>query len=93
LSLAPKKKYPNGIIVSGKIGALMWNINGEGTHLSETTFTDSTVRIWEQALDLDDDGVDLIIGVSLTYSYFTLGYERASINSSETNLIMLSTKF
>ncbi len=93
LSIAPKKQYSNGVIVSGKIGALMWTVDGEGTRLIETTFTDSSVSTFEESLDIDDNGVDLIIGVSLTYSHFTLGYERVSINSSETNLIMLSAKF
>lgn len=40
LTFGPKKQYSNGLIVSGKIGALMWNFTGEGIMRHEVTFTD-----------------------------------------------------
>ena len=93
ITIGPKKQYSNGLIVSGKMGALMWNVNGEGYKLSETTYTDLSTSSWEETLDIDDDGVSFLLGVGVSYSHFTLGFERVSINSSETNLIMLSAKF
>tara|TARA_R110001592_G_scaffold155601_2_gene385544 strand:- start:584 stop:1234 length:651 start_codon:yes stop_codon:yes gene_type:complete len=93
LSIGPKKQYPNGLIVSGKVGALMWSVNGEGYKRNEITFTDSSTSSFEETLDIDDDGVSFLLGIGLSYSNFTLGFERVSINSSETNLIMLSAKF
>ena len=79
-SVAPKKQYPNGVAVNAKIGALVWDVEGEGNYLHEINFDDSTTYRFEEAPDLDDDGVDLIIGVGASYGYFTIGYERVSIS-------------
>lgn len=89
ISIAPKKKYANGVTVNAKMGALLWNINGDGTEY----FVRDGTEFYSNKLKVDDDGVDFLFGMGISYSYFTLSYERTSINSSETDLIMLSAKF
>lgn len=93
LSLSPKKQYPSGIVVNAKLGALMWNLNGDGRKYGETNFISTGLDTYTESLKIDDDGVDFILGVGISYSNFSITYERVSVNSSETDILMLSFKY
>lgn len=92
ISVLPKIHYSTGISINPKLGILIWKSSGNLKVTTDTTYASQPDVHTSYTRTLSNNGVDPMIGIGMSYDRYAIEYERAQIDQSNIDLIMLSIR-
>ncbi len=93
INVIPSIIYENGISLSPRVGAVAWYADGELYSESQDTYTDRPDFESSRTESYSDNGVDLLIGIGISYMKFSLIYEKLISDNDDIDSFIVSYKF
>lgn len=92
-SVSPSLKLNKDFSIHGTVGVYAWDIKGNASSSSLTTYTNLSPVITNDTFTIDNNGIDPFFGVGLKYKFIQLEYEKYDIDSATTEYAGISLRF
>ncbi len=90
LSLLAKKEVADGFRVFGRLGISAWDVTGQ---LNGTVYDSLGSQTGSTSRSVSDSGTDPYFGIGVEYKFMRIGFDRYTINDTDTDFLYIGIKF